>query len=93
MTPLDYTVLAAYVASGLGAFALMGVDKYRALRRRGRIAENTLLLWCGLLGGLGGWLGMLVFRHKIRDRRFFLTVPAMLLAQAGLLAAYLRYWR
>ena len=93
MNPLDYTVLAAYAFSNIAAFILMGVDKWKALHRRSRIPESTLLLFSALLGALGGWLGMRVFRHKIREKKFVFSVPVMLLAQAAVLNAYLRHWR
>lgn len=93
MTALDFTVIAAFVVGNLAVFILMGVDKWKARRGRYRIPENTLLLWCALFGGLGGWLGMQVFRHKTRHAKFSITVPVLMLAQLGLLVAYFRYWR
>ena len=93
MTPLDYTVLAGYMFANIAAFVLMGVDKWKAVRRWRRVPERALLLWCALLGALGGWLGIQVFRHKIRERKFTLGVPALLLAQAALLAVYLQFGR
>lgn len=93
MTALDWTIVAAFLIANMGAFTLMGVDKAKAKRGSRRIPESTLLLWCGLLGGLGGWLGMQTFRHKTRHKRFTLTVPVMMLLQLVLLAVYFRYWR
>lgn len=93
MSALDWTVLAAYGAASLIAFVLMGVDKWKAIHRRQRIPENTLLLWCALFGAPGGWLGMQIFHHKVRDGRFFLSVPVMLAIQVALLAVYFRVLR
>lgn len=93
MTPLDWTLLLGYGVANIVAFSMMGVDKWKARTGRYRIPERTLLLWCACLGGLGGWLGMQVFRHKIRNRKFTFTVPVMMLAQIVLLVVYFRYWR
>ena len=68
-------------------FILFGVDKYRAIRRRWRIPEATLLLFTLLFGGIGGLLGILVFRHKTRKRKFRILVPLFALWQV-LLAAF-----
>lgn len=92
MIPLGMTLLFGVALSGVIAFVLMGLDKYRSRREgRRRIPEATLLLWCACLGGLGGWLGMQVFRHKTRHPRFSIGVPVMMLAQLALLALYFRY--
>lgn len=93
MTPLDYTLIAAFLLANIIAFILMGVDKWKARKGSQRIPEMTLLVFCACFGGLGGWLGMQVFRHKIRKKKFTLTVPVMMVAQLALLAVYFRYWR
>ncbi|MDR0929495.1 MAG: DUF1294 domain-containing protein [Oscillospiraceae bacterium] len=84
--PLVHTILIVYPAVNLLSFALMGADKRRARRGMRRIRERTLLLVCALGGGLGGWLGMQVFRHKTRHYKFTLTVPVLMLLQLVLLA-------
>lgn len=83
-----------WAAANLAAFTLYGVDKRRAIRREWRIPERTLLLSTWLLGGVGAWLGMRVFRHKTKHRAFqvsaplaaVLSVTLMMLASARLLA-------
>ncbi len=83
-----------WAAANLAAYTLYGVDKRRAIRREWRIPERTLLLSTWLLGGVGAWLGMRVFRHKTKHRVFqvsaplaaVLSVTLMLLASARLLA-------
>lgn len=93
MTPLDWTLLAAVAVANTAAFCLMGADKRKARRGGYRVPESTLLLWCGCLGALGGWLGMRVYRHKTSRPKFTVTVPTMLALQAALFFAYLFYWR
>ena len=60
------------------AFALMGIDKMKAKRGSWRIPEKTLFLVTALFGGLGGTLGMRVFRHKTKHWYFKFGFPALL---------------
>jgi len=57
-------------------FALYGVDKAKSKRKGSRrIPERTLLWVARLGGGLGCWLGMMLFRHKTQHTRFMILVP------------------
>ena len=59
-------------------FVLMYVDKQKAVKRQWRIPERTLL-GLGLIGGgIGGILGMKLFRHKTTKGSFkaFYTLGA-----------------
>ena len=49
---------------------LYGVDKRRAKRGKWRIPERVLIGFSLLGGGIGGWLGMKLFRHKTRHWYF-----------------------
>lgn len=59
----------------LTVFALYGVDKRRAIRGAWRIPEKTLLTGTWLLGGVGAWLAMRLFRHKTKHRAFQVSAP------------------
>lgn len=83
MFPVVLTVL---VVMNVLAFVLMGVDKVKAKRGAWRIPEKTLFLVTALFGGLGGTLGMTVFRHKTKHWYFKLGFPALLAVQIVLLA-------
>lgn len=74
------------LAINLAGFAAMGADKRRARRNRWRIRERTLFLLAALGGSPGVWAGMYAFRHKTRHNRFRFGIPAILLAQAALIA-------
>lgn len=63
-------------------FAVFGLDKFRAVRQKSRIRITTLLAlsFCG--GSVGGILGMILFRHKIRKSYFAAGLPLILCTQA-----------
>ena len=67
------------------AFALMGIDKAKAKAGAWRIPEKTLFLVTALFGGLGGTLGMNVFRHKTKHWYFKIGFPALLVIQLAVL--------
>ena len=71
------------------SFAMMGIDKMKARRGSWRIPEKTLFLVTALFGGLGGTLGMQVFRHKTKHWYFKWGFPALLVLQAALLLVIL----
>ena len=68
------------------AFVCYGLDKLKAKRNAQRVSERTLLLLALVGGGVGAWLGMLVWRHKTKHAKFRFGVPILLLLQAAL------YW-
>lgn len=72
-----------------GTFLLFGVDKRRAVRGRWRISERTLIGAAALGGSPGALLGMKVFHHKTRHKKFRYGIPVLLALQAGLVAAAL----
>ena len=82
-------LLIVLVVMNLLAFVLMGVDKLKAKAGAWRIPEKTLFLVTALFGGLGGTLGMTVFRHKTKHWYFKLGFPALLVVQVVLLAVIL----
>ena len=66
------------------AFVLMLVDKRKALKKRWRIPERTLILSALFGGSIGALLGMYTFRHKTKHLKFTLGIPAILIAQISL---------
>lgn len=71
------------------SFSLMGIDKKKAQHNAWRISERNLLLSALAGGSLGGMIGMEVFRHKTRHRKFTLGMPLILILQLVLLVLYL----
>ena len=70
------------------SFTLMGIDKMKAKRGAWRIPEKALFLATALFGGLGGVLGMQVFRHKTRHLSFKIGYPELLIIQIIVLAVF-----
>lgn len=73
------------VLMNLLAFAVFGVDKWKAKHDRRRVPERTLWLLAVLGGALGALIGMQVFRHKTQHRSFRWGVPILLIVQIVLL--------
>ena len=71
------------LAVNLAAFLMMGLDKWKAKKDRWRVPEKTLFLPVVLGGGIGGILGMQVFRHKTRHWYFRFGFPAILILEAA----------
>ena len=62
-------------------FLLYGIDKWRAQRDRWRIPEDTLI-WLAIVGGsIGALLGMYLFRHKTKHRKFTIGIPVIIAVQ------------
>jgi len=56
------------------------LDKRKAIKRRRRISESTLLALAFLLGAPGVLIAMPVFRHKTKKPLFLVLVPLALIA-------------
>jgi uncharacterized membrane protein YsdA (DUF1294 family) len=65
-------------------FAVMGIDKYKAIKSRWRVPEKTLFLLSILGGSVGTWAGMYAFRHKTKHWYFVIGMPAILFLQIAL---------
>lgn len=81
-----FWIYAIYAVINVVSFVMMGVDKYKAKRHQWRVSEGTLLLWAICGGGLGGVIGMQIFRHKTKHMKFIVIVPTAALIQLGLLS-------
>lgn len=74
-------VIAFLIILNLIGFALMGLDKRRAIRGLLRVPEATLFAIAIAGGSVGSILGMLIFRHKTRHLKFKIGLPIILLLQ------------
>lgn len=78
----------ALIAVNIVTFCVYGIDKHKARHHRHRISEEVLLSLAFCCGAPGALLGMLVFHHKTRHKRFTILVPVFLIFQiilAGML--------
>ena len=70
------------------AFALMGIDKWKAKREAWRVPEKVLFLSALAGGSIGALAGMALFRHTARHWSFRIGMPAILVLQVVLLALW-----
>ena len=75
LSVINFTTWAAY-----------GLDKGRAKSGKWRIPERTLLLPALIGGSLGALAGMIMFRHKTRKAKFFISVPVMFVVHCVIVA-------
>jgi uncharacterized membrane protein YsdA (DUF1294 family) len=69
------------VLINLITFLAMYLDKKKAKKGSFRTKESTLFGLVMLGGGVGGILGMKIFRHKTKKPAFIIGFPAMLILQ------------
>lgn len=71
------------------AFLAMYIDKRKAQKNKRRIPEKTLFTLVALGGGIGGILGMYLFRHKTKKTRFVIGFPSILIFEVFIVIAIL----
>ncbi|SIS51391.1 DUF1294 domain-containing protein [Salimicrobium flavidum] len=64
---------------------VMGLDKWKAIRKKQRIAEKSLFSLAIAGGATGGVLGMIMFRHKTQKKSFKILFPFLMGVQMLLL--------
>lgn len=85
MKSIETIILLWYVISGIAVFVVFGHDKIAAVENGRRVPERQLW-WISLTGGVwGGWLAMIVFRHKIAKVGFCAVMTVIAAAHVGLL--------
>lgn len=69
-------------------FILFLIDKkFAKVEGHRRIKEKTLLFFCSIGGGIGGYFGRIVGRHKTQKLYFSLIINLTLLLQLMILGA------
>ena len=84
MNPITFIIIYLIIVNIVG-FAIMGIDKRKAIKRSFRVPEATLFIIALIGGSLGSIIGMRVFRQKTRHWYFVVGMPAILLIQIALL--------
>lgn len=82
-------ILIFIVAITLFTFIVYGIDKRKAKKGRWRIPESTLLLLAVIGGSIGAYLGMKVWHHKTRHKKFKYGIPAIIILQIVLIGLYI----
>ena len=86
---LEFFLCYLFLINAAG-FLLMLIDKKKAINRKRRIPEKTLMTVAVIGGSLGSLIGMYTFHHKTRKNKFKLGIPAALFVQVCLII-YLIY--
>lgn len=76
-----YVIILYLLLINIVGYAIMGIDKRRAIRGAWRVSEATLFGTAFLGGSLGCILGMRHFRHKTKHWYFKYGMPAVLFLQ------------
>ena len=63
----------------LFAIFLMKYDKVKAINNQYRVSEKTLFLIALILGGIGIYIGMYLFRHKTKHVKFTVGIPLIII--------------
>lgn len=76
------SIIAGYFAvMNLIGFAMMGIDKRKAVKKLWRIPEYTFFVVALIGGSIGTIMGMHLFHHKTRHWYFACGLPLILLLQ------------
>ncbi len=86
-----FGILAIYfIVINLTGFAMMGIDKRKAVKKLWRIPESTLFVIAIIGGSIGLIIGMRIFHHKTRHWYFVFGMPLILILQILLTIAILK---
>lgn len=72
-------IITFIISINLVSFLIYGLDKLKAKTDRWRIPEFNLLLLGLLGGGIGSIIGMVIFKHKLSKKKFFIGVPILII--------------
>ena len=74
-----------FILINLLTFSVRGIDKWKAKHSKWRISEVSLLGLAILGGSVGAGLGMKVWHHKTKHKKFKYGVPLIMVAQIAVL--------
>ncbi len=87
MSLVQFFIIYLVIINFLG-FIIMGIDKLKAKRGSRRVPENTLFMFTILGGGVGTILGIYIFRHKTKKKKFTVGMPIILIIEVLLFILY-----
>jgi len=82
---MTQTIVYYLIALNIVTFLVYGIDKIKAKQKIRRIREASLLVLAVLGGSIGALLGMYVWHHKTKHKKFKYGLPLILLAQIALI--------
>lgn len=82
------SIIAGYlILMNVAGFAMMGIDKRKAVKRLWRIPEYVFFVIAVIGGSIGSIVGMRFFHHKTRHWYFVFGMPLILILQIALVVA------
>lgn len=61
------------------SFFTFGIDKSKSEKDKWRIKESAMIILSALGGSSGSIIGMVIFKHKINKRKFYIGIPVIFL--------------
>ena len=80
-----------FIGINIFTFIVYGIDKWKSKQSGWRISEASLLMLAIIGGSIGALLGMNVWHHKTRHKKFRFGLPLILFAQILLIFLILKY--
>ena len=77
-TSTENIVLIYLLSINILSFVIFGIDKWRAKNHKWRVSEAALLLLSLLGGATGALIGMVIFKHKLSKKKFYIGVPLLI---------------
>lgn len=71
--------LAYLICINICSFILFGIDKKKAVKSQWRISEASLLVVSILGGAIGSLIGMVIFKHKLSKKIFYIGIPLIII--------------
>ena len=84
--------LASYlILLNLYTWVQFGIDKWKALNNYWRVPEKVLLVTAAAGGSLGALIGMKMFHHKTKKKKFSVGIPIFLAIHVIVIAGLFWY--
>lgn len=80
---LRFILIYLLLINAVGLLVMLA-DKRKAQKKQWRIPEATLITIALMGGSIGSLAGMRLFHHKTRKPKFYIGIPAILIAQLAL---------
>lgn len=77
----NYILLVYFILVNIISFAIIYIDKKKAINHKWRIKESSLIFLSIIGGSAGTLISMKMFRHKTKHPKFTIGVPLILLLQ------------